>query len=216
MMLEFDLRFLPENRLFCSVDNVILNAGSGGSTLAADDIGGIFHQRVKVQFGADGSATDVSTTNPLPVVPQTEIAGVGIGAAADAEAAGNGSIIALLKRLRTIIAAGLPAALVGGRLDVNVGNVASVLVPGGASLFSAQQAVTATAAALGANACRAVTVRALMGNVIPVFIGPTGVTTTTGYELAPNQSVVLNVSNANLLFVIASTTGASICFIGHP
>ncbi len=49
------------------VDNVELNSGSGGATLAADDISGIHHQRVKVQHGADGSATDASATDPLPV-----------------------------------------------------------------------------------------------------------------------------------------------------
>jgi len=48
-------------------DNVILNLGSGGSTVASDDIGGIQYQRVKTTFGADGVATDVSATNPMPV-----------------------------------------------------------------------------------------------------------------------------------------------------
>jgi hypothetical protein len=43
------------------------------------------------------------------------------GTPADAEATGNGSIIAVLKRLRTLLAGGLPTALVGGRLDVNLG-----------------------------------------------------------------------------------------------
>lgn len=40
-------------------DNVTLNVGSAGDALAADDIGGVKHQRVKIQVGADGSATDV-------------------------------------------------------------------------------------------------------------------------------------------------------------
>ena len=48
-------------------DNLTLNAGTGGATLAADDIGGTHHQRVKIQYGADGSATDVSDASPLPV-----------------------------------------------------------------------------------------------------------------------------------------------------
>lgn len=48
-------------------DDTELNAGSGGDTIATDDIGGVKHQRVKVQHGADGSATDVSTSSPLPV-----------------------------------------------------------------------------------------------------------------------------------------------------
>lgn len=49
-------------------DNITLNAGSGGATIAADDISSVWHQRVKVEFGADGSATDVSLANPLPVL----------------------------------------------------------------------------------------------------------------------------------------------------
>ena len=42
---------------------------NGTATIAADDIGGVLHQRVKVEYGGDGSATEVSTTNPLPVQP---------------------------------------------------------------------------------------------------------------------------------------------------
>ena len=47
-------------------DNVQMNTGVGGSIAAADEIGGVHHQRVKVQYGADGSATDVSSANPMP------------------------------------------------------------------------------------------------------------------------------------------------------
>lgn len=48
-------------------DNTVLNSGSGGDTIATDDIAGVKHQRVKIQYGVDGSATDVSDTNPLPI-----------------------------------------------------------------------------------------------------------------------------------------------------
>lgn len=48
-------------------DNTVLNAGTGGDTIATDDIGGVKWQRVKVGFGADGSASDVAPGNPLPV-----------------------------------------------------------------------------------------------------------------------------------------------------
>jgi hypothetical protein len=47
-------------------DNVTITQGTG-TTVAADEIAGIKHQRVKVQFGADGSATDASAADPLPV-----------------------------------------------------------------------------------------------------------------------------------------------------
>jgi hypothetical protein len=46
-------------------DNVGYTPGSG-ATVAADDIGGVLHQRVKLGVGEDGTAVDVSTSNPLP------------------------------------------------------------------------------------------------------------------------------------------------------
>ena len=48
-------------------DNFVANAGSGGSTFAADDISSVLYPRVKLSHGADGSATDSSTASPLPV-----------------------------------------------------------------------------------------------------------------------------------------------------
>ena len=48
-------------------DNTTLDAGSGGDVIATDDIAGVKHQRVKIQHGVDGSATDVSAASPLPV-----------------------------------------------------------------------------------------------------------------------------------------------------
>jgi hypothetical protein len=54
-------------------DNVGYTPGAG-ATVAADDIGGVLHQRVKISVGEDGSATDVSATSPMPV----SVAGLGI------------------------------------------------------------------------------------------------------------------------------------------
>lgn len=47
-------------------DNIDVTPGAG-KTVAGDEIGGVLHQRVKIEHGADGSATDVSTASPLPV-----------------------------------------------------------------------------------------------------------------------------------------------------
>jgi hypothetical protein len=63
-------------------DNTTLNTGTGGDVIATDDIGGVKHQRVKVEFGADGSATDVSSTNPMPVVQPDSTASGALTAAA--------------------------------------------------------------------------------------------------------------------------------------
>jgi hypothetical protein len=46
-------------------DNVGYTPGSG-ATIAADDIGGVLYQRVKITHGADGIAHETSNGNPLP------------------------------------------------------------------------------------------------------------------------------------------------------
>lgn len=43
-------------------DNITLNAGSGGSVVAADDVSSVFYQRVKLDLGGDGAT--------LPIVDQ--------------------------------------------------------------------------------------------------------------------------------------------------
>lgn len=49
-------------------DNTTLNTGSGGDTIATDDIGGVKYPRSKIVIGADGTNDgDVSSANPLPV-----------------------------------------------------------------------------------------------------------------------------------------------------
>ena len=47
-------------------DNVGYTPGTG-ATVAADEIGGVLHQRVKLGIGDDGVAVDVSADNPMPV-----------------------------------------------------------------------------------------------------------------------------------------------------
>jgi hypothetical protein len=70
------------------------NTPQGGSdTIATDDIGGVKYQRVKMNFGADGSATDVSNTAPMPAMLRDAS-----GAQIDSLSAGgssNGMMVAL-------------------------------------------------------------------------------------------------------------------------
>lgn len=81
----------------------------------------------------------------------------------------------------------------------------------GLSTFnSGQQAVTTSAANLGTNSAKSVCIHALVANMISVFAGPSGVTTSTGMEIPPGFGYCWNLANTNLLYVIASTTGASV------
>jgi hypothetical protein len=54
-------------------DNVGYTPGTG-ATVAADEIAGVLHQRVKLGIGDDGVAVDVSATNPMPITAVTPLA----------------------------------------------------------------------------------------------------------------------------------------------
>lgn len=47
-------------------DNISITEGTG-KTIATDDVSGVQHQLVKLEYGTDGSATQVSDSNPLPI-----------------------------------------------------------------------------------------------------------------------------------------------------
>lgn len=64
-------------------DNTTLNAGTAGDLIATDELttingaaaaAGLKVQRVKAGFGADGSFTDVSALNPLPITMSNTLA----------------------------------------------------------------------------------------------------------------------------------------------
>lgn len=56
-------------------DNVNITPGSG-EVVAADEVAGAKYQRVKLTWGADGTANDASATNPVPVAATTGITGI--------------------------------------------------------------------------------------------------------------------------------------------
>lgn len=95
---------------------------------------------------------------------------------------------------------------------VNV-NLSSSTLP--TSVVAGQQAVTASAAALASNALtRGFCVQALSTNSISVYLGPSGVTTSTGLELPAGASFCPAVSNSNEIYVIATATGATVTWSG--
>jgi hypothetical protein len=53
-------------------DNIGYTPGTG-ATIAADDIGGVLYQRVKMIHGADGIAHETSNGNPMPTEEKGEL-----------------------------------------------------------------------------------------------------------------------------------------------
>jgi hypothetical protein len=56
-------------------DNVNITPGSG-EVVAADEVAGAKYQRVKLTWGADGTANDTSASSPLPVQVTSGITGI--------------------------------------------------------------------------------------------------------------------------------------------
>ena len=80
-------------------DNVTITQGTGTS-IAADDVGGVLYQRIKLAFGADGSAADVSSGLPLPVTDATAEASLAsILAKLSADPATQTTLAAILAKL---------------------------------------------------------------------------------------------------------------------
>ena len=94
-------------------DNFVTNAGSGGSTFTADDIGsGVLMPRVKACWGVDGTGTDTAVAAPLPVqgtieTSQMTAAGTILTpkfAAISASSSGNNTLVAAVtsKKIRVL------------------------------------------------------------------------------------------------------------------
>lgn len=101
--------------------------------MAADEIGGIQHQRVKVQHGADGSATDVSTASPMPVQVHDGT---------------DAAVVSAAGALQVDVASALPAGTNAiGKLAANSGvdigdvDVTSCALPTGASTSAKQDTI---------------------------------------------------------------------------
>lgn len=60
-------------------DNVAITQGSG-TIIATEDVSGVQHQKVKIEFGTDGVATMVSASDPLPVSATIDTTGLATNA----------------------------------------------------------------------------------------------------------------------------------------
>lgn len=155
-------------------DNTTLNTGTGGDVIATDDIGGVKHQRVKIEHGADGSATDVSTASPLPVTLQ--YTGANATAVKMDVSAVTQPVSAASLPLPTgaATAAKQPALGTAGTPSADVISVQGVVggqaVPVSGTFYQATQPVSAAALPLPSGAATA----ALQGGGLPAALGAGG------------------------------------------
>lgn len=58
-------------------DNTTLNTGAGGDVIATDDISGVKHQRVKLEWGPDGTANEVDDADGKRLPIKTKLSSTG-------------------------------------------------------------------------------------------------------------------------------------------
>jgi len=96
-------------------------------------------------------------------------------------------------------------------LDVNV-----TIASGLPSTFKAgQTSVGVAAAPISSNTLSVgVIIQALSTNTASIFIGPSGVTTSTGFELQPGQATSIAITNTNVIYAISGSASQGLCYIG--
>ena len=156
-----------------------ITAPGTGTVFAADDISGVFYPRTKISFGADGSATDVSSAAPFPV---TVISGVTTGLT-DAQ----------------LRATAVPVSGTFWQTTQPV-SAASLPLPSGAATSAAQTTGNASLASIDGKT------PALSGGMVPV-VTPTNATTTRAYNLAAALRVAF--SSTSTTEAALPTLGAS-------
>ena len=97
--------------------------------------------------------------------------------------------------------------------SVNVANFPSTALP--TTPLAGHQTSTGTAVAIGSGALvNGAIIQALAANAGNVYIGPSGVSTSTGFQLQPGQATSIAVSNLGAIYLISATSGDGICYIG--
>lgn len=168
-------------------DNTTLNSGSGGDSIATDDIGGVKYPRSKIVIGADGTNDgDVSSANPLPVLEANSTAILADTASIDtnmATVAGavagsemqvdivSGTVTANLSATDNAVLDAI-AASVAGSLTVDAANDGSLNVQIGDGTN------TATVRNLAANDALNVSIVDGSGNQVTSFGGSGGTSAT--------------------------------------
>ena len=196
--------FFDNTAAQCAVWHLMYTATSGASSISIELDGA----NAGTAFGTPGSFSALTGVAPGSTNPSTATGGADIAIAPIVVPA------YLQVKVGTLNAGSVRWWVIGYRPNATTtpgtGFGSFVFTAPNGSFLSGQQAVTGTAAALASNPAKNVCVKALIGNTINVYIGTTGVLTTTGDELTPGEGRCFTLSNTNLIFVVASTTGASV------
>lgn len=94
-------------------------------------------------------------------------------------------------------------------------NPLSVQSIGSSSLTNGQVTVGTSSVGLSSAACRKITIKANDSNTANIYIGNSSVSTANGLILGPGESIGLEVTNANLIFLISSAAGQGASWLAY-
>lgn len=196
-----------------ALTDVELNEGSGGAKIAVDEIGGNAYEVVKQAFGDEGSMTLVSTSNPLPVLDtETQIS---LAALLDKmiSAPSTEAKQDVANALLTTISA-ITQPLTDTQLRATPVTTLEV-VP--TSLLNGHTIVTTAGTAVvlaSSTLCKSVTIKSLLANTGVIYVGVTGVSSSNGFELGAGDTISLDISNLNTIYINSSVSGEGVSYIG--
>ncbi|GAP53560.1 hypothetical protein AHiyo6_01250 [Arthrobacter sp. Hiyo6] len=194
-------------------DNTQINPGTGGDVISTDDLGaGVKVQRVKIQYGGDGSATDVSSSTPLPVTIIGNVLASGAATSAKQDT-GNASVASIDSKApalgQALAASSVPVVLPAAQLtaltppaSVGVNNfpatqpvsATSLPLPAGAATSAAQTAAQTSLSSIDTKT--PALGQALAAASVPVVLTAAQITTLTppaaitGFATAANQTTM--------------------------
>lgn len=98
----------------------------------------------------------------------------------------------------------------GNRLPVQVAQGLSAV-----GVVAGQISLSGVAAQLSTVAARRFRLKAHTENTDVIYLGPSGVTTSTGFPLWPSDEIEVEVSNLDVLFAIVGAGTQKLCYLGH-
>ena len=192
------------------MDNINVTPGTG-STIAADDVGGVLHQRVKLTLGADGTSDgDVSSSNPLPIdsAELTSIDGKLTSKALSASIVGTDTGI-----VTHAVIHGLTTGGGGGYVDVKVNpsgaltteaTVISSALPTGAATETTLAAINTKTPALGQTTMAASQPVVIASNQTAVPVSAASLPLPSGAGTSANQATMITALNS----IVTNTASA--------
>lgn len=201
---------------------LVVNAVIHG--LTTGDGGGYVDVKVNPSGALTVDATVDSTTqrntikvSELPAITGTVTANAGTNL--------NTSLLALASKQPAIAPAGTPSADVlsiqgvSGMTAVKVDGSAvtqpvSISVP--ATIYNGKKTVTTAGSRVtlaSSQACKSVCVKALQTNSGYIYVGDSFVSSTTGFQLLPGDTISLDISNLNTVTIDSSVSGDGVTYI---